>query len=189
LRRSASLAAVKKGERRVPTFLGRPTYNGAMTITLKDFKAFVEERMREAIANPDLLQAKFKEITDFGFANEASMDAEANAHFDNLLKMIANMFEIGLRNVPDGPHKRGMLRAIAGTRREHHRSQDLLKRLGMPYPVPRPIVEAARPIFLEAHQSILDLLWDAAQQSQVGAAQFATMGLLYWTVDELTAAF
>jgi hypothetical protein len=34
--------------------------------------------MREAIANPDLLQARFKEIMDFGFANEASMDAEAN---------------------------------------------------------------------------------------------------------------
>ena len=141
-----------------------------MTITLKDFQAFSEERLMEARANPDLLQAKFKEIMDFGFANGASMDAEANAHFDNLLKMISNMFEIGLRNVPDSPGKRRMLRAIAGTRGKHHRSQDLLNRLGMPYPVPRPIVEAARPIFLEAHQSILDLLWDAAQQSQAGAA-------------------
>jgi hypothetical protein len=59
----------------------------------------------------------------------------------------------------------------------------------MPYPVARPLVEAARPIFLEAHQSILDLLWDATQQPQDGAAQVATLGLLYWTVDELTAAF
>jgi len=160
-----------------------------VTIALKDFQAFAEGRMREAFANPDLFQAKFKEIVDFGFANEASMDAEANAHFDNLLKIIPNMFEVGLRNVPDGPDKRRMLRAIAGTRRKHHRSQDLLRRLGMPYPVPRPIVEAARPIFLEAHQSILDLLWDATQQPQAGVAQFATLGLLYWTVDELTAAF
>src|SRR5579871_867607 len=100
---------------------------------------------------------------NFGFANAAAMDAEANAHFDNLLKIIPNMLEIGLRNVPDSPDKRRMLRAIAGTRRKHHRSQDLLKRLGMPYPVQRPLVEAARPIFLEAHQSILDLLWDASQ--------------------------
>ncbi len=59
----------------------------------------------------------------------------------------------------------------------------------MPYPLPRPVVEAARPVFLEAHQSILDLLWDASQKSQNGIAQFATLGLLYWTVDELTAAF
>jgi hypothetical protein len=145
--------------------------------------------MKDAIANPDLLQGKIKEIMDFGIANEASMDAEANAHFDNVLKIIPSMFEIGLRNVPDSPDKRRMLRAIAGTRRQHHRSQDLLKRLGMPYPVVRPIVEAARPIFLEAHQSILDLLWDATQQPQDGVAQFATLGLLYWTVDELTAAF
>ena len=160
-----------------------------MTITLNDFKAFAEERMREASASPDLLQAKFKEIMDFGVANEASMDAEANAHFDALLKTLPNILEIGLRNVPDSPDKRRMLRAIAGTRREHHRSRDLLERLGMPYPVARPIVEAARPIFLEAHQSILDLLWDATQKSQDGVAQFATLGLLYWTVDELTAAF
>ncbi len=145
--------------------------------------------MSEAIANPDLLWDKFKEIMDFGVANEAFMDAEANAHFDNLMTIIPDMFEIGLLNVPDGPEKRKMLRAIAGTRRKHHRSKDLLKRLGMPYPVERPIVEAARLIFLEAHQSILDLLWDATQQSQTGVAQFATLGLLYWTVDELTSAF
>lgn len=59
----------------------------------------------------------------------------------------------------------------------------------MPYPVVIPIVEAARPIFLDAQQSALDLLWDATQQSQQGVAQLATLGLLYWTIDELTAAF
>lgn len=57
-----------------------------MAITLKDFQAFAEARMSEAIS-PDLVPAKFKEIMDFGFANEASMDAEAKAHFDNLLKI------------------------------------------------------------------------------------------------------
>jgi hypothetical protein len=160
-----------------------------MTITLKDFQAFIEGRMGEAIANPGLQRNAFKEIMDFGFANEASMDAEAKAHFDYLLEIIPNMFELGLRNVPDSPYKRKVLRAIAATRRQHHRSQDFLSRLGMPYPVSRPLVEAARPIFLEAHQSILDLLWDASQQSQEGVAQFAVLGLLYWTVDELTAAF
>jgi hypothetical protein len=160
-----------------------------MTIGLKDFQAFAEGRMSEAIANPVLLRDKFKEIMDFGFVNESSMDAEAKTHFGNLLKTFADMFEIELRNVPDSPNKRRMLRAIAGTRRKHHSSQVLLERLGMPYPVPRPIVEAARPIFLEAHQSILDLLWDATQQPQAGVAQFAILGLLYWTVDELTAAF
>lgn len=33
------------------------------------------------------------------------------------------------------------------------------------------------------------MLWDATRESQHGVAQFATLGLLYWTVDELTAAF
>jgi hypothetical protein len=82
-----------------------------------------------------------------------------------------------------------MLRLIAEVKQKHHKAATFLKRLGMPYPVPIPIVEAARPIFLDAQQSILDLLWDATQQSQQGAAQFATLGLLYWTVDELTVAF
>jgi hypothetical protein len=36
-----------------------------MTITLKDLQGFAEERMNEAIANPDLLRDKFKEIMDF----------------------------------------------------------------------------------------------------------------------------
>jgi len=160
-----------------------------MTITLKDFQAFAQERMSEAIANPDRFRDRFKEVMDFAVANETAMDVEANAYFNNLLDTIATMFEHGLKNVADSPDKRRMLRAIAGTRRKHHRSQDFLKRLGMPYPVPLPVVEVARAIFLEAHQSVLDLLWDATRQSQDGVAQFATLGLLYWTVDELTAAF
>ena len=140
-------------------------------------------RISKGIANPDQFRDSFKEIVDFATANEASMDAEANAYFDNLVDTVATMFEQGLKNAADSPDKRRMLRAIAGTRRQHHRSQDFLKRLGMPLPVPLPVAEAARPIFLEAHQSILDLLWDATRQSQRGVAQFATLGLLYWTVD------
>jgi hypothetical protein len=160
-----------------------------MTITLKDFQAFVQERMDHAIANPEQFRDRFKDVMDYAAANGSSMDADANAYFNNLLNTIATMFENGLKGAADSPNKRQMLRAIAGTRQKHHRSQDLLKRLGMPYPIERPLVEAAEPVFLEAHQSILDLLWDAAQQPQSGVAQFATLGLLYWTVDELTTAF
>jgi len=160
-----------------------------MTITLKDFQALVQERMGHAMANPEQFRDGFKDVMDYAVANETSMDADANAYFNNLLDAIATMFENGLKDAADSPSKRQMLRAIAGTRRKHHRSQELLKRLGMPYPIQRALVEAARPIFLEAHQSILDLLWDASQSPQSGAAQFATLGLLYWTVDELTAAF
>jgi len=160
-----------------------------MTITLKDFQAFVQERMGHAIAHPEEFRDRFKDVMDYAVANETSMDADANAYFNDLLDTIAMMFENGLKDVADSPSKRQILRAIAGSRREHHRSQDLLKRLGMPYPIERPLVEAARAIFLEAHQSLLDLLWDATQQPQDGVAEFATLGLLYWTVDELTAAF
>jgi hypothetical protein len=160
-----------------------------MTITLKDFQMFAQERLGHAIANPEQFRDRFKDVMDYAVANETSMDADASSYFNSLLDTIATMFENGLKDVADSPNKRRMLRAIAGTRQKHHRSQDLLKRLGMPYPVRRPLVDAARPIFLQAHQSILDLLWDAAQQPQSGVAQFATLGLLYWTVDELTAAF
>jgi len=117
------------------------------------------------------------------------MDAEANAYFNNFMDTIASLFELGMGNLADSPDKRKMLRLIAGVKRKHHKAETFLKRLGMPYPVAIPIVEAARPIFLDAQQSVLDLLWDATQQSQQGAAQFATLGLFYWTVDELTAAF
>lgn len=160
-----------------------------MAITLKDFQAFAQGRIIEAISHPERFRDKFKEILDFAVANESSMDAEANAYFNNFLDTIASLFERATSNLADSPDKRKMLRLIAGVRRKHHKAKTFLKRLGMPYPVPIPIVEAARPIFLDAQQSVIDLLWDSTQQPQHGVAQFATLGLFYWTVDELTVAF
>jgi hypothetical protein len=160
-----------------------------VAITLKDFQAFAQERIGEGIAHPEQFRDKFKEVFDFAVANESAMDAEANAYFNNFLDTIASLFERATSNLADTPDKRKMLRLIAGVKRKHHRAETLFKQLGMPYPVPIPIVEAASPIFLDAQQSVLDLLWDATQESQHGVAQFATLGLLYWTIDELTAAF
>jgi hypothetical protein len=160
-----------------------------VAIALKDFQAFAQERIGEGIAHPEQLRDKVKEILDFAVANESSMDAEANAYFNNFMDTIASLFERETGKLADSPEKRKMLRLIAGVKRKHHKAETFLKRLGMPYPVPIPIIEAARPIFLDAQQSVLDLLWDATQHSQQGPAQFATLGLLYWTVDELTAAF
>ena len=110
-------------------------------------------------------------------------------HFDEVMIALADMFAIGVANLADSPEKRRMLRAIAGVKREHHHAGTFLKRLAMPLPTPVPVAELAKPIFLEAHQSVLDLLWDATRHSQQGAAQFATLGLLYWAFDELTVAF
>jgi hypothetical protein len=160
-----------------------------VSITSKDFRAFAQERISEGIAHPELFREKVKEVLDFAVANEFSMDAEANAYFTDLMGTIASLFEREAGSLVDSPDKRKMLRLIAGVKRKHHKAETFLKRLGMPYPVPIPIVEAASPIFLDAQQSVLDLLWDATQQSQQGVAQFATLGLFYWTVDELTVAF
>ncbi len=104
-----------------------------LTVTLRDFQAFAQERMAQGLANPDQFRDRFKEILDFAVANEAPMDAEANAYFENLLETIATTFEQGLRNVADSPDKRRMLRAIAGTRKKHHKAETFLKRLGMRY--------------------------------------------------------
>jgi hypothetical protein len=160
-----------------------------VTITLRDFQTFAQERISKGIAHPEQFRDRFKEVLDFAVANESSMDTEANAYFNSLLDRVTGLVERATRDLADGPDKRKMLRLIAGVKREHHKADALLKRLGMPYPIPIPIVEAARPIFLDAQQSVLDFLWDATQRPQQGAAQFATLGLLYWTVDELTAAF
>jgi hypothetical protein len=160
-----------------------------VAITLRDFQKFANDRMTEAIADPQQFHNKVKDILDFAVANETSMDGEANAHFDHLMNSIADMFEQGLVNVADSPEKRRMLRAVAGVKRQHHKAETFIKRLAMPLPVPVPVAEIAKPIFLEAHQSVLDFLWDATRHSQEGVAQFATLGLLYWAFDELTVAF
>jgi hypothetical protein len=83
-----------------------------VAITLRDFQAFARERISEGIANPDQFRNRFKEVLDFAVANQASMDAEANAYFDNLLDAVATMFEQGLRNVADSPEKRRMRYAV-----------------------------------------------------------------------------
>jgi hypothetical protein len=160
-----------------------------VAITLKDFQEFAQKKISEGTAHPEQFRDRVKEVLDFAVASEPDMDAEANAYFNNFMDTIANLFEREMSNIADSPEKRKMLRLIAGVKREHHKAETFLKRLGMPYPVSIPIVEAARPIFLDAQQYVLDLLWDSTRHSQKGVAQFATLGLLYWTFDELTAAF
>jgi hypothetical protein len=59
-----------------------------MTITLKDFQAFVQEHMGRAIANPEQFRDRFKDVMDYAVANEALMDADANTYFNNLLDTI-----------------------------------------------------------------------------------------------------
>lgn len=82
-----------------------------------------------------------------------------------------------------------MLRLIALTRREHHRAENFLKGLGRPLPKPFAVAEAGKPLFLDALQSVLDLLFDATREHQHGAGQFASLSMFYWAVDELNVAF
>ena len=99
------------------------------------------------------------------------------------------MFEQGLAGVADSPDKRRMLRLIALTRGKHHRAEIFLNGLGRPLTKTFPVVEAAKPLFLDALQSVMDLLFDATREHQHGAGQFASLSMLYWTVDELNVAF
>jgi len=157
-------------------------------ITEKEFQAFAQERLAPAIADPTLFRDRLKEVLDFAVVNEARMDAGANAYYDRLLDGVALKFEQGLAGVADSPDKRKMLRLIALTRRKHHRAENFLKGLGRPLTKTFPVVEAAKPLFLDALQSVMDLLFDATREHQHGAGQFA-LSMLYWTVDELNVAF
>jgi len=89
----------------------------------------------------------------------------------------------------DSPDKRKMLRLIALTRRKHHRAENFLTGLGRSLTKRFPVAEAGKPLFLDALQSVLDLLFDATRESQHGAGQFGSLSMLYWTVDELNVAF
>jgi hypothetical protein len=160
-----------------------------VTITLKEFQAFAQQRISEGIAEPEKFPEKFREVMDFAVANEASMDAEANAFYNRFMDGMASFYEQGLSKIADSPERRKMLRLAGLIKQKHHKAENFLKGLGRPLPKPFPIAEAAKPIFLEALQSVLDLLFDATRVSQNGVAQFATLSMLYWTVDELNVAF
>jgi hypothetical protein len=158
-------------------------------ITEKEFQAFAQERLAPAIADPTLFRDRLKEVLDFAVVNESRMDSGANAYYDRLLDGVALTFEQGLAGVADSPDKRKMLRLIALTRRKHHRAENFLKGLGRPLTKTFPVVGAAKPLFLDALQSVMDLLFDATREHQHGAGQFASLSMLYWTVDELNVAF
>lgn len=160
-----------------------------MTITFKELQAFAQKRISEGIAEPEKFPEKFREVMDFAVANEASMDAEANAFYNRFMDGMASFYEQGLSKIADSPERRKMLRLAGLIKQKHHKAENFLKGLGRPLPKPFPIAEAAKPIFLEALQSVLDLLFDATRVSQNGVAQFATLSMLYWTVDELNVAF
>lgn len=145
--------------------------------------------MLDAVATPSLFRDRLKEVLDFALANESAMDDGAKAYYDKLLDAISTMFEQGLAGIADSPDKRRMLRLVALTRQKHHRAENFLKGLGRSLPVPFAVAEAGKPLFLDTLQSVLDLLFDATREDQHGPAQFASLSMLYWTVDELTVAF
>lgn len=158
-------------------------------ITEQEFQAFAVERLATAIANPALFRERLGEVLHFAVVNESHMDAGANAYYDRLLEGICETFEEGLAEVADSPDKRRMLRLIALTRRKHHQAEKFLKGLGRPLTKAFPAVEAGKPLFLDALQSVMDLLFDATRENQHGAGQFASLSMLYWTIDELNVAF
>jgi hypothetical protein len=160
-----------------------------VTITARDFQEFAQQRLSDAFVTPSLFGERLKEVLDFAVANKSSLDDGAKAYYDKLLDGVSTMFEQGLAGVADSPDKRRMLRLVALTKRKHHRAENFLKGLGKPLPVPFAVAEAGKPIFLDTLQSVLDFLFDATREDQHGAAQFASLSMLYWTVDELTVAF
>jgi hypothetical protein len=159
------------------------------TITLKDFQAFAQQRIEHGLSHPEQLSAKLQEVFEFAIANEKAMDKEANAYFDKVLSDIADRKEQELSKETDSPHKRQLLRQIALTRKKHHRADKLAQNLGRPLFRKFPVAEAAKPIFLATLQSVLDVLFDATRESQAGVAQFGSLSMLYWAVDELNVAF
>jgi hypothetical protein len=161
----------------------------SMPITERDFRQFARQRLSDAFVTPSLFGERLKEVLDFAVANESAMDDGAKAYYDKLLDGISTMFEQGLAGIADSPDKRKMLRLVALTKQKHHRAENFLKGLGRPLPVPFSVSEAGRPIFLDTVQSVLDLLFDATREGHHGVAQFASLSMLYWSVDELTVAF
>lgn len=61
--------------------------------------------------------------------------------------------------------------------------------MNRPLRIDLPIIAAARATFTTILQHLLDVLFDVTRHSYEGVANFGKIGLFYWTVDELLAAF
>jgi hypothetical protein len=153
----------------------------------EEFEELARSCLGGAMASGTLLpslQSFFKEA----FAHYDDATADGKAYVDDKMAKIPMVFELILRNAPDTPDVRRLRRTIGRAKGEHPQSQNLIDNFHILRDQADKRIEEAKSVLCAVLQCLLDLLFDATQESHKGPAMISILGLFYWLVDELTAA-
>ena len=160
-----------------------------MKISLSTLK----ERLTELLAGVDpsdqsTVTTTISEFLQFSLENYDSLDDEAKSYVDRACETLRQNAQVAIDAMPEGVEKRQALRHFGLAEGVHFRAGDLIGVLESPAQIQHPIVPAAREIFVQLLQHILDVLFDVSKHSHKGVAKFAKIGLFFWIVDELLVA-
>jgi hypothetical protein len=161
-----------------------------MVITLAQLKDQLQRLLIESDTTDAVgLQGKFWEFMQYSIENYDVLDEEARSHIDRVFQQLQKAARAVADKLPDDPKKRQMMRQLSLVGGGHFQAENLIAILESPSQHIFPILAAARQAFTQLLQRTLDVLFDATRHTYEGPANFAKIGLCYWAIDELLAAF
>jgi hypothetical protein len=153
----------------------------------KDFENLARVHMGKQ-QPPGATLPQIKAFIDEAFCHYEEATPEGKAFVDKLLLNTVTFLESKLEELPDTAEVRQMRRAIGLRRGKHLSAQVLVDRFPL-LPAESDVrISEATDILCTTLQCLLDLLHDATQGLQDGAAKVSMLGLAYWLIDELIVA-
>ena len=129
-----------------------------------------------------------KAFTTETFVHYENATVEGKAYFDNWLAKFYEFLSTKLQDAPDGADMRAMKRMVALGRKRHFEAKKFIDYLPTILEKEDSLVDEAVFVLGKTLQCLIDILHDATQDSQEGAAKVAILGLSHWSFDELTVA-
>jgi hypothetical protein len=167
--------------------LGDNTCMENQAFTLEDIQKLYAMTLATAVNAPAKMLPAFGEFIQGAYAHYESMTPEAIAFLEGRQEAMVGLLNHVNSQLPDGIEKRKMKRMLTSVSSNHLQAAKLVTN----FPILRdaePLIENGHGVFVKALQRLLDFMHDISLKSHNGPASFAKINLLYWAVDELTAA-
>jgi hypothetical protein len=156
--------------------------------TRQKFEELAVIHMQNALADPNHFAQHLKSFFEACTEHYDQATDEGKAFVEERVRRTGSVFEQLIRKAPDGVENRKSLRTLSVLQNKHFQAKDLFETFAEPAATTDAWLNEATAVLTRTVQSLMDLLHDATRGSANGAAQLANRGLLYWLIDEVTAA-
>jgi hypothetical protein len=155
--------------------------------SLTDIQALYATSLAPALNSPPIMLSAFSTFINAAYDHYEEMTPEAIAFLKEREEAMVKLLNHINNQLPDGVEKRKMNRLLSATSGKQLQAKRLIDN----FPVLRnndEVVKKGDGLFEKALQRFLDFMHDISAQAHNGPASFARINLLYWAIDELTAA-